>query len=228
VLRTQTNERAFVSAGNKQIEFFFSELLEKMESSVISKLIVDNVDDHELIKLCADVLKNLQNNDANKKLRYYLLKNKIPADEYHLKFRSVCCVNLGNLKEWRNHDGGVHCDQIDPATGLLLPAREWENGSKAWWINNEHVSPGKDADGYSLPMFIHVSIDEQIWYISVGVRGRNEFAKDGTLLPAVIGKEKNTWIYEGKTYTKEEILAKFPPKKLITNIHISSDQITYS
>lgn len=211
-----------------------------MDGKIIVTLIATHSDNPELVRLCVPILKNLEDVEANRALKYFLLKNNIPAEEYHKNFHSVCYETVGTAKIWLNEEGKRHCTQVGE-DGKILPAYIHES-TQEWWKDGLRFSPGVDENGKSLPSMImngdklwlnssgHYGRDEiaedgtkmpnfiladgtMQWLNKEGSPDRNEFAEDGSKLPEIIKPDGTMeWRHEGKTLTKEEIDKVFPPR----------------
>ena len=67
-------------------------------------------------------------------------------------------------KYYYNSVHQFHRDDKDPITGLTLPAIEWANGDKEWWINGKLHRDDKDPiTGLILPAIEHADESKEWW-----------------------------------------------------------------
>jgi hypothetical protein len=181
---------------------------------IITDLMAANAGDAELVRLCTDVMNNIENHEKHFALSQYLMSKDIDAKDYLEEYHKLCYINVVingvKNKEWRNAAGQVHCLTKDK-NGCVYPARVSEFDTKRWFKEGKYWSPGFDSQGYSLPTEVGTWA---IWRNEDGETHRLELDKDGNPLPAfcpIIGVGKKQWWAYGEKYNKNTIMTLFSP-----------------
>lgn len=163
----------------------------------------------------------------HKKLRRYIVKHNLEADEYMDFSEEFAYTTRGAVKIWRANgkyhrdkknaegktlpaymsetetvwynNGKIHRDDIDE-NGRTLPAVEHEQ-YKEWRINGKVHRVDLDENGVLLPALIYTNGD-CTWYYE-GTIHRDEIDENGQHLPAEINGNKKAWYYLGELHRED-------------------------
>jgi hypothetical protein len=98
-------------------------------------------------------------------------------------------------------NGQRHRTDIDPATGLTLPAEISHDGEEIiWFVNGKAHRNDKDpATGLSMPAVVNASIDSSSWYIN-GMCHRGDGPAERTI------GESPEYYWNDEEVTREEVI----------------------
>jgi hypothetical protein len=104
----------------------------------------------------------------------------------------------------RNSSGELHCVDIDPKTGLTLPAVTWSDGFGYWWFNGkQHRTEINSETGLTTPAHTRPTKSCEWWRNGKWHRDDVD-PKTGLSLPAqVLNHDFDAWVVDGRRHRSD-------------------------